>query len=49
MAKAADVYKEKFEVAITEAENPTVNDFTIISAGETMWLVSYQTLVSEKV
>lgn len=47
MAKAADVYKEKFEVAITEAENPTVNDFTIISAGN-YETVSYQTWTAKK-
>lgn len=33
MAKAADVYAERFQVGITTVENPTVDDFTIISAG----------------
>ena len=33
LAKAADVYKEKFEVGISTLDNPTANDFTIISAG----------------
>ncbi len=33
MAKAADVYKERFEVGITTAENPDATDFTIISSG----------------
>lgn len=32
-AKAADIYKERFQVGITTAENPTEADFTIISAG----------------
>lgn len=31
MAKAADVYKERFVVAITTAENPTANDFTVLT------------------
>ena len=33
MAKAADVYAERFQVGITTVENPTADDFTIISAG----------------
>lgn len=33
MAKAADVYAERFQVGITTAENPTAEDFTIISSG----------------
>ncbi len=33
MAKAADVYPERFQVAITTAENPEVSDFTVISQG----------------
>lgn len=33
MAKAADVYKERFEVAVTTAENPTASDFVTISSG----------------
>lgn len=33
MAKAADVYVERFQVGITTVENPTADDFTIISAG----------------
>ena len=33
MAKAADVYKERFEVGITTSDNPSASDFTIISSG----------------
>lgn len=33
MAKAGDVYAERFQVGITTVENPTADDFTIISAG----------------
>lgn len=34
MAKAADVYKEKFQVYVTEKlDNPGVGDFTMISSG----------------
>ena len=33
MAKAADVYAERFQVGVTTVENPTADDFTIISAG----------------
>ena len=33
MAKAADVYAERFQVGITTVENPTADDFIIISAG----------------
>lgn len=33
MVKAGDVYKEKFQVAITTAENPTADDFEFLSAG----------------
>lgn len=33
MAKAADVYKERFTVGITTASDPSEDDFTIISAG----------------
>ena len=33
MAKAADVYKERFEVCITTADNPEASDFTVISSG----------------
>lgn len=33
MAKAADVYAERFQVGITTVENPAADDFTIISAG----------------
>lgn len=31
MAKAADIYKERFVVAITTAENPTADDFTVLT------------------
>jgi hypothetical protein len=34
MAKAADAYKEKFQVYVTEkTDNPQVSDFTLISSG----------------
>ncbi len=33
MAKAADVYKERFEVGITTVDNPEASDFDIISSG----------------
>lgn len=33
MAKAADKYRERFEVGITLADEPTSKDFTIISSG----------------
>ena len=33
MAKAADVYKERFEVGITTVDNPEASDFTVISSG----------------
>ncbi len=33
MAKAADVYKERFEVGITTVDNPDASDFDIISSG----------------
>ena len=41
-AKAADIYKERFQVGITTAENPTESDFTIISEG------NYETASYEK-
>lgn len=31
MAKSADIYKERFVVAIATAENPTANDFTVLT------------------
>jgi len=33
MAKAADVYKEKFQVCVTTVDNPTPDDFEYLSAG----------------
>lgn len=33
MAKAADVYKERFEVAVSTADNPKAADFITISSG----------------
>lgn len=42
MAKAADVYKEKFEVGITTTDNPDKDDFIIISPG------NYQTVGYEE-
>lgn len=47
MAKAADVFKEKFEVAITEEENPTEKDFTTISPGN-YETVSYKEWTDKK-
>lgn len=42
MAKAADVYKERFEVGVTTVDNPDKDDFTIISPG------NYQTVGYEQ-
>lgn len=42
MAKAGDQYREKFMVGITTEENPTADDFKIISAGN-YESVSYET------
>ena len=47
MAKAADVYAERFEVGITTEENPAKGDFRIISSGnyETVSYEEWQAMV----
>ncbi len=42
MAKAGDRWPERFEVCITNAENPTVNDFVALSSG------NYETVTYEQ-
>ncbi|MEG2402680.1 MAG: choice-of-anchor J domain-containing protein [Muribaculaceae bacterium] len=46
MAKSGDAFKEKFEVGITTEENPTKDDFIIISSGN-YETVGYQAWVAK--